>query len=366
MECYVRMFLAHTDRKRFERILIAPGEYKYEAYRNLVDTFVQVDMCNSLSMVKDIRAMKKIRRLLKALNPDLVYCHSSKAGGLGRIANIGLGVPIVYNPHGWAFNIRGSKLKSWTYLLIEKALARFTTRFVVISNYERLSAVKHGITKEGKLKVIFNGIDLELLEKERKAGQISRRTLGIPDDAYLIGMVGRISAQKAPDVFVKVASRLARRIPDAFFMIVGDGGERGRIERMITDYGLSEKFVITGWVDNPAAYTNLLDQAVLLSRWEGFGLALAEYMKLGKPIVATDVDAIPELVTDYENGLLVEVDDDEGAARAIEEIYHDDGLKHKLVGNGLMRVEAFFNIERMANEHERLFMKMTCPDTEGR
>ena len=115
---------------------------------------------------------------------------------------------------------------------------------------------------------------------------------------------------------------------------------------------------ITGWTENPIEAMKLFDQAVLLSRWEGFGLVLAEYMTLEKPIVATAVDAIPDLITDYENGLLVEPDSPEKSAAAICEIYENKELKYKLINNGKMRVNAFFDISRVANEHERLIVKI--------
>lgn len=191
-----------------------------------------------------------------------------------------------------------------------------------------------------------------------KKSFVTRASQNIPDDAYLIGMVGRISEQKAPDIFVRVAAVLKDVIPNAYFMIVGDGEQRREINQLIEELGLVGRVVITGWVNNPIAYANLFDQAVLLSRWEGFGLALTEYMKLGKAIVATEVDAIPDLITDQENGLLVEMDNVEQAANAIKEIFYNEELKQKIISNSLMRVNAFFNVERVASEHKSLFFKL--------
>lgn len=127
---------------------------------------------------------------------------------------------------------------------------------------------------------------------------------------------------------------IKKKIPQAYFIIVGDGDQRDEIEQMIENEGLNGEILITGWVDNPLTYANLFDQAVLLSRWEGFGLVLAEYMELEKPIVATNVDAIPDLITDYDNGLLVEVDNVEQIVCAIETIYNDHNLKRKIVKMG--------------------------------
>ena len=102
-------------------------------------------------------------------------------------------------------------------------------------------------------------------------------------------------------------------------------------------------------------YIKILDIAVLISRWEGFGLVLPEYMLANKPIVATDVDAIPFIVQDHVNGLLAPVDDDEKIAENVIEIYQDENLKKKLVSEGKREVAERFNVKRVAKEHERLF-----------
>lgn len=358
VDCYLRMLLTHMDRGRFVQILVCSSDYSKNDYQDLVDEFIQVDMCNSLSFRKDVKVIFQVRGLIKSRQPDIIYCHSSKAGGIGRIANIGTGIPLVYNSHGWAFNMKDTGMKSSVYLWLERLLSPLTSQYVTISNYEKQSAIQHRVVKADKMKVIFNGIDLDAVDKVVKSSTVTRVSLNIPEEAYLIGMVGRISKQKAPDVFIRVAISLKEIFPDAWFMIVGDGDQRGEVERMIKENGLEGRVVIIGWVDNPAAYSCLFDQAVLLSRWEGFGLVLVEYMKLGKPIVATEADAIPDLITDHENGLLVPVDNVEQAVNAIMEIRNDVCLKNKLIENGMLRAHAFFYVQRVAREHESLFLKI--------
>ena len=358
VDCYLRMLLSFMDKISFEQILVCSKDYKKIDYQFLVDRFIQVDMCNSLSLISDIRAIYLVRGLIKHFQPDIIYCHSSKAGGIGRLANIGTGIPLIYNPHGWAFNMKGSWSKCLVYKWIERFLALFTVKYILISNNEKLSAIRYRIANPNKMKVIFNGIDLARVNRQVQGGTVDRRYLHISDNAYIIGMVGRISAQKAPDTFIRVASVIKKKIPQAYFIIVGDGDQRDEIEQMIENEGLNGEILITGWVDNPLTYANLFDQAVLLSRWEGFGLVLAEYMELEKPIVATNVDAIPDLITDYDNGLLVEVDNVEQIVCAIETIYNDHNLKRKIVKNGRMRVESFFTINIMVDEHERLFITL--------
>lgn len=210
------------------------------------------------------------------------------------------------------------------------------------------------ICKEDKLQVIFNGVDIEAYENGVH-GAVKREDLNIPDDAFVVGMVGRMSPQKAPDVFVKMAKQVKEKVLNAHFIIVGNGNQEAEIRKYVEDNGFSNSLHITGWVDNPMSYVELFDVACLLSRWEGFGLALPEYMMASKPIVASRVDAIPNIIRDGENGLLVGVDDATGASKAVLRIYQDDELKNRLVTQGMEDVHNRFNARRVSEEHEKLF-----------
>lgn len=171
-------------------------------------------------------------------------------------------------------------------------------------------------------------------------------------------MVGRISPQKAPDVFVKMAKLVKDEIPNAHFVIVGSGNQEAEIRKYAEENKFADSLHITGWVDDPMSYVELFDVACLLSRWEGFGLALPEYMMAGKPIVASRVDAIPNIIRNGENGLLVEVDDATGASEAVLQIYQDRSLKDKLVSKGVEDVHNRFDARRVSEEHGILFENM--------
>lgn len=358
VDTYLRMLMANMDSNKFRHILICSHDFDEKNYVGIADSIIQIDMCNAISLSKDTAAIKEVRKIIKDISPDIIYCHSSKAGGIGRLAAIGLNIPVIYNPHGWAFCMVGSKLKRIVYLTIEKILAHFTNKIVAISNYERLIAIQHRVEKIENIQTIFNGIDLKSIHYQLEHCNVSRESLGIPEDAYIVGMVGRISKQKAPDTFVRMASEIKQVIPEAWFMIVGDGDEKEDINSLIKSEGLDNCFTITGWVSNPLSYAYLFNQAVLLSRWEGFGLVLAEYMALSKPIIATATNAIPDLITNRVNGILVDVDNYKQAANAVYDIYKDKEMKNRFVDNGEMRVKAFYDISRTAIEHEDMIVKI--------
>lgn len=350
---YLRLLLPLL-KNHCEQVLVCSQHYSPQNYFDLVDNVVQIEMEQSFSLAKIFQQVKLLRSVFNNEKPDIVYCHSSFAGGIGRLASIGFTHKIVYNPHGWAFNIPYG-LKPKFYILLERVLAHKTDKIIAISDFEKRNALRHGITKNEKIDVIYSGIDLEATQINSLDKNITRKSLGIPDDAFLVGMSARICETKAPDIFVKASEIIKNAIPNAFFIFIGDGELRIEIENLIKEKCLVNCVTITGWVENPLPYIKLLDVGLLLSRWEGFGLALVEYMKLEIPIVATRVCAIPNLITNDYNGLLVDMDNYKQVAEAVIRIKKSDSLKDELKRNGLSVVNSKFDIHRVAMQHMELF-----------
>lgn len=257
---YIRMLLKYLDKEKFENILVCSQDFHEEDYRDLVDSFEQVEMTRAIGG-NDLKAIKEVRTLIKKYNPDIVYAHSSKAGAIARVADIGLKNHCVYNPHGWAFNMRCSAKKKAMYTAIEKVAAPFCDKIICISDAEKQSALDKKICREDKLQVIFNGVDIESYENGVH-GAVKRKDLNIPEDAFVVGMVGRMSPQKAPDVFVKMAKQVKDTVPNAHFIIVGTGNQEAEIRKYAKDNGFSDSLHITGWVDNPMSYVELFDTSV--------------------------------------------------------------------------------------------------------
>lgn len=350
---YIRMLLKYLNKEKFENILVCSQDFRKEDYKGLADSFEQINMTRAIGS-NDLNVIKEVRKIIKKYHPDIVYAHSSKAGAIARVADIGLKNHCVYNPHGWAFNMRCSDIKKAVYTAIEKVAAPFCEKIICISDAEKQSALDKKICRADKLQVIFNGVDIEAYENGIH-GVVKRKDLNIPDDAFVVGMVGRMSLQKAPDVFVEMAKLVKEKIPNTHFIIVGNGNQETEIRKYAKDNGFSNRLHITGWVNNPMSYVELFDVACLLSRWEGFGLVLPEYMMAGKPIVASRVDAIPNIVIDGKNGILVEVDDFVEASEAVLRIFREERLKKKIVNQGLKTVYERFDARRVAEEHGKMF-----------
>lgn len=354
VERYLETLFKYSKDK-VENILVCSQNYDYEKFKRLADRVIVLKMAHDIQPSSDIKVERTLRRIIKQLKPDIVYAHSSKAGAFARIADLELNNKVIYNPHGWAFNMQQSAKKQEMYKWVEKISAHFCDKIVCISDAEKESALREKICKPSKLQVIYNGIDLEEIEK---TVPMSRTQLGIPEDAFVVGMVGRLSKQKAPDTFVKAAELIKEKIPNAFFLMVGDGELRDQIEGLINQYDLGSSFLITGWVDNPTAYMKIMNVGMLLSRWEGFGLVLPEYMACGVPIVATNVDAIPNIIQDGINGMLVDKDDYHKAADAVDRLFKQPDLTSSLVKTADNIVKTRFNGKRVAQNSEQLYKEL--------
>ena len=245
------------------------------------------------------------------------------------------------------------KLKNIIYLLIEKCLAPLTDKIICISEAEKTSAEREHIAKDSKLVLIPNGIDISAV---RNAVPKKRNELGIPEEAFVIGMIGRLSPQKAPDIFICAAKLIHDSIPDSAFVIVGDGEERKSIECFAREKGLN--LYVTGWTDAPYSYLKVFDVALLLSRWEGFGLAIAEYMAAEKNVVASRTDAIPTLIDDGKDGLLVEVDNPEDVRDKVLWLYNHPEKAKIMKEKALDKVIRNYDISRVVEQHASLFVNI--------
>lgn len=348
VERYLRSLLKYSS---CENIMILSQLYNKAEFENLADSVEIVSMSHNIG-ISALKEAIQIRKKIKKYKPDIVYAHSSIAGAITRMACVGVKTKVIYNPHGWSFNMESNKKN--IFIVLEKVMSHFCDKIICISDAEKESALKYKICKKSKLCVIYNGIDVDEY-KPKKAN------LPVSDDMFVVGMVGRICKQKAPDVFLKMAGEVKKKIPNSCFVIVGDvieGEEQERkdIEELAKKMGVD--LIITGWVDNPLEYMNRFDVGCLLSRWEGFGLVIPEYMLTRTPIVATRVDAIPYLIIDGVDGLLVDKDDWKAASDMVLKIYCNNELKTKLLENEKVKVYKEFDVKRVIEECEKMYGKI--------
>lgn len=309
---YLYMFLKNSkDNDEYEKYLVVSNQYKEqeERVKKYVKNIYYVDMTRNMSFSKDLRSIKKLKKVIKEIKPDIVYLHSSKAGGIGRLALwFNKKIKVIYNAHGWYFNAQISEKKKKIYILMEKILAKHTDIIVNISKDEYESAVKNKIAPKEKMCIIENGIDFSKFKDSDKYREITREKYNINKDEVVIGVVGRLTEQKDPMTSVKAFKLINEKYSNTKLMFVGSGELENDVIHYAKENGIYDKVIITGWVNDVEKYIPAFDIAILPSKWEGFGLVLVEYMACNKPIVASNVGGIKNIIVDNVNGYLIEAE----------------------------------------------------------
>lgn len=359
---YLKMFFKYSNRNDFEISLICSEGYTDEIniFEELIDNVEMINICREISFKKDLLSCYNIYKYAKKNKPDLIYLHSSKAGVLGRIVGAILRIPCIYNPHGWAFNMDTNKRKKRMYILIEKIFSKLTYKIIAISDYEKEIAIKYNVSDENKITVINNGVDIERYygSKEKYNLKEVKKEIGIPEESFVVGMVARLTVGKGPDTFLSIAKKLLDRYDDVYFVMVGDGEEYSNVIKLIKELNLEDRVRITGWVNDSYKFISIFDIALLTTRWEGFGLALTEYMVSKKPVIASNVGAVPNVIRNNKDGVLVEVDDVNGFYDAIVELRENTETSNYLIDNGYERVINKFDVKILVKQHEELFDKI--------
>lgn len=356
---YLKSFLKYSDNSKFEHILLVSNDYKDEEqfFIDKVKKIYYVDMVREISPIDDFKSITKIRKIIKEVNPDIIYSHSSKAGALVRVANITNRKKAIYNAHGWAFDMNVSNKKRRVYILIEKFLAKITDKIVCISDNDFEKAISERICKKNKLEQIINGIDFQEFLADKDLSEVKNK-YNIQDNKRIIGMVARISEQKSPKTFITVAKKILESRQDVQFLLVGDGDQKEEVKEMIKSFGIEDSVIITGWVKDTASLIKIFDIGMLTSNWEGFGLVIPEYFISKVPTIASSVGGIKNIIRDGENGVLVSNQNIDTYVNAINQILDNDEFKKRISDQAFKDAINYYDVKRVVKEHEELFIKL--------
>lgn len=356
---YLKMYFKYSDREIYDNELLCSESYlnEIEEYEKLGVYPNIINMNRDINILQDFKSLINVYSKIKEIKPDIIYCHSSKAGFIGRIPAVLLGIPVIYNAHGWAFNMRTHKIKRIIYAFIEKTLAIFSTKIIAISEDEYNSALSWKICSSKKLVLIKNCIDIRNSKVEISKEEILNE-LNLNKNDLIIGMVGRVSEQKGPKTFVKIAKKISKIYKNVHFLYIGDGELRDEIEELIASENLQDKVTITGWKKKVLNYINVFDIALLTSNWEGFGLVILEYMLMKKPVIASNVGGIKNIIKNNETGILVPTGDVDKFSNEIIRLIKNKKLVKYISSNGEYYVKNNHDIVKLVLEHEKLISEI--------
>jgi len=274
--------------------------------------------------------------------PDIVHTHTSKAGILGRLAARIAGVPhIVHTPHGHVFQGHFGRIASAVFLVLERHFTRFTEKVVALTAGEKRDYVDLAVAKEQDIPVIHSGVDVGEFAVEGFDAAAKMQALGLDPQKRHVGFVGWLLPIKGPGYLLNAMTAVWPEHPDAELVFVGKGDLEGPLRAQASFAGCDGRVKFLGWRDDIPEIMPLFDVFVLPSLNEGMGRVLVEAMAAGRPVVASRVGGIPDLVQHGETGLLVTPRDDEAIAASISLLLSNPRKAERMGAQGRLRCHEF-------------------------
>ena len=358
----------------------------YFAAAHGVKPFLIQEMSREVSF-KDLLTIWKLYRLFLRERPDIVHTHTAKAGTVGRIAGlmyrwlvptIVLGRPrqcrFVHTYHGHIFHSYYGPLKTRLFLSIEKILARLITdKIVVVSEQQRREIHEvFGVGQRSQFIVIPLGLDLRDFENSRERRELFRTELGVEPDEMLVGIVGRLTEIKNHELFLNAVKRFTDQTSEdpstrVKFVVIGDGELRTKLETLAKTLRLNERVIFTGGRRDPENFYPALDIVALTSRNEGTPLTLIEAMANARPVLATAVGGVVDLLGGtasqdqndrYEicqRGVRVIPGDADAFAAGLKRLVGDVGLRRDMGDRGRYFVQSSYSKERLLEDIKALY-----------
>lgn len=295
-----------------------------------------------ISPLRDITAFAALLWHIRRLKPDIVHTHTSKAGILGRLAARLAGVPhIVHTPHGHVFYGHFSRPASAFFLALERRFACFTEKIVALTAHERRDYIDLKVGRPQDLLPIPSGVDLDPFDADLPDPATKKASLGLDPARRLVGFAGWLLPIKGPMHLLNAMGAVWENHPDATLVFVGKGAMEAELRRKADRLGLNGRVKFLGWREDLHEIMPLFDVFVLPSLNEGMGRVLVEAMAAGRPIVASRVGGIPDLVHHGDNGLLVPPQDEVSLADSISLLLSNPDRAQRMGAEGRLRCREF-------------------------
>lgn len=307
-----------------------------------------------LKWLFDITSVFKLARLLKDNNIDIIHTHGYKANLIGALASIfHEGTRCIRTEHGLTEPFFGfNKIKMNFYEGLDRLAGRLLTKKIIsVSN-----DIRNNIASKyqfNSIRTIHNGIAISCnLKKDTK---VIRKQLGIAENTFVIGIVGRLVPVKGHEYFINAARLVLHNRQDVKFLIVGNGPLRQELEKRVGDEYLNNHIIFTGFRDDVKDLISIMDIIVFSSLSEGIPYTLLEAMALNKPVIATNVGGLGEVISNGKNGLLVNSKDEKDIAEKCLYLLENKNIVEYLGEEAKKTVIDYFSVDRMKDETVRVY-----------
>jgi glycosyltransferase involved in cell wall biosynthesis len=359
------LLAAHLDKKDFDVMLIKGKEAAEEG--NLEDSLNQKriipvlvpELKREVSFRNDLVAFLKLYRLMSREKPDIVHTHSAKAGTLGRLAAKLAGVPIIIHTfHGHLFRGYFSSSKSKLIVFIERLLSLISTKIIAVTESQKEELWRYKIAPKQKIVSIPLGLELDAFMDVDGRKSKFKSELGLEPSDLLIGSIARLVPVKGHSYLFQAAKIVISELPNARFLIVGDGMLRKRLEGLAESLGIQDNVIFCGFQkDLPKIYADL-DILVLTSLNEGLPVAVIEAMAAQTAVVAYDVGGVKDLVEPGVNGISLPFGEIDGLGESIIYLLKNARERERLGQNGRRKVYPYLHYKRMIRDVENLYTEL--------
>jgi glycosyltransferase involved in cell wall biosynthesis len=302
----------------------------------------------------DISNIIKMRRIILENNYDIVHCHSTKAGFVGRLAAFVSRHPnVIYSPHGFMFCDNRILMKRYLYLTMEKYLGYITQKLIAVSGSERDLAIQHNIVPNKKIITLYNSIDPSDYDDFNYVNRVPEKLKN--GSEIILGTVGRLYYQKDPITLIKSFKIINSKFPNTKLVMVGDGPLEQVCIKLIDKLGLNSKIDLTGYQKNSKAYYKKFDIFMLSSHYEGLPYSLLEAMSMGIPSIGTNVVGIKDLIIHGRTGYLAEEQDYKGLADCVINLLSNPELLSDFSANAKKITRENFNFNNGIKEYQEFY-----------
>jgi glycosyltransferase involved in cell wall biosynthesis len=297
-------------------------------------------------------AVRALAEAMAPFQPEVFHNHMYRAEVIGTRAALMLGEQGARRPAVLG-TVHSSRIRCSEDRRTLRQLTPLMDRLIVVSK-----AIEQKVRDEGRagvpVSLIYNGVDLQRYNHQQPCCTLHDE-FGIPEDAPIVGVVARLEAEKGHRTLIDAWPDVLAAVPSAWLLVVGEGSERDALEAEAVALGISPRIVFTGRREDVPAVTAALDVAVLPSYREAQGLSVLEAMALSRPVVASNVGGIPEMIEDGVTGLLVPPNDCPALAAAIVRLLTDHPLADMIARRGHDLVHERFCVELMVRQIESLY-----------
>jgi glycosyltransferase involved in cell wall biosynthesis len=346
--------IRNIDRRDFKLYVCSvkkPGTFAHTIALE-ADGFFSLNLAEqggAAALIGFIPGVLRLIQLIRGISPAILHCFLFRANILGRIAGRMAGVPVIIS------SVRVLEAGSFFKNVLDRITSSLDDACIAVSEAARRYTIEHSGISPQKISTIYNGIDCQ---ESCRESAFSRKALSLDEHDIVLALIGRLHNQKGHRIVLNALPLILPEAPRVRLLFCGEGGEEGSLRKLTDDLGLTPQVRFLGLVENAAQILPHIDILVLPSLWEGMPHVVLEAMAAGRPVVASRIAGLDELVVDGETGVLFSPGDPRSLAAALLKLIINRELARNMGAAARERVTKHFQLKTTLQETVRLYQQL--------